>query len=37
MLFAGMALGYRDESHAINTLRTKRADQAEFLDMTRFE
>jgi nitroreductase len=37
MLFAGMALGYRDESHAINTLRTKRADPSEFLDMTRFE
>jgi len=30
MLFSGMALGYRDESHPINRLRTERATLEEF-------
>jgi len=30
MLFSGMALGYRDESHPINRLRTDRAPLEEF-------
>jgi nitroreductase len=30
MLFCGLALGYRDESHPANTLRTERAPLEEF-------
>jgi len=30
MLFAGLALGYRDESHPVNRLRTDRAALEEF-------
>ncbi len=37
MLFAGMALGYRDESHPINTLRTRRAAFDEFARMSGFD
>lgn len=37
MLFAGMALGYRDEAHPINTLRTRRAAFDTFARMTGFE
>ncbi len=31
MLFCGMALGFRDESAAINTLKTDRAPMKEFV------
>lgn len=37
MLFAGMALGYRDEAHPINTLRTRRAAFDDFVRMTGFD
>jgi len=36
MLFSGMALGYRDESAPINTLRTDRAPLGEFATMRGF-
>lgn len=36
MLFAGMALGYADTAHPINTLRTARAPLAEFADLRGF-
>ena len=36
MLFAGMALGYRDESAPINTLRTDRASVEEFAQLRGF-
>jgi nitroreductase len=36
MLFAGMALGYRDESAPINRLRTDRAPLAEFAQLRGF-
>lgn len=37
MLFCGMALGYRDESAPINTLRTDRAPLSEFATLRGFE
>jgi nitroreductase len=37
MLFAGMALGYRDEAHPINTLRTRRAAFDDFVRMRGFD
>lgn len=37
MLFCGMALGYRDESAPINTLRTDRAALQEFATLRGFE
>jgi nitroreductase len=36
MLFSGMALGYRDEAHPINTLRTRRDPFDAFATMTGF-
>ena len=36
MLFAGMALGHRDEDHPINRLRTERAPLAEFATLRGF-
>jgi nitroreductase len=36
MLFCGMALGLRDESHPINTLRTRREAFEDFATMTGF-
>jgi len=36
MLFSGMALGYRDPDHPINTLRTRRAAFDEFVKMQGF-
>jgi len=36
MLFSGMALGYRDESASINTLRTDRAPLEEFATLRGF-
>jgi nitroreductase len=36
MLFAGMALGHRDESHPINRLRTERATVEEFATLRGF-
>jgi nitroreductase len=36
MLFSGMALGYRDEAHPINTLRTRRDTVEEFAEMRGF-
>jgi hypothetical protein len=36
MVFCGMALGYSDAEHPVNTLRTDRAAPAEFLSMERF-
>jgi hypothetical protein len=36
MLFCGLALGYRDESAPINTLRTERAPLAEFATLFGF-
>jgi nitroreductase len=36
MLFSGMALGYRDPDHAINTLRTRRAPLDAFVTMQGF-
>jgi nitroreductase len=37
MLFCGLALGYGDESHPINSLRTERAPLAEFATFQGFE
>ncbi len=37
MLFCGMALGYADLSHPINTLRTERAALEDFVTMKGFE
>jgi nitroreductase len=36
LLFAGMALGYRDESAPINRLRTDRAPLEEFAELRGF-
>ena len=36
MLFSGMALGHRDDAHAINTLRTRRDPFEAFATMTGF-
>jgi nitroreductase len=36
MLFSGMALGHRDDSAAINTLRTRRDDFDVFAEMRGF-
>jgi hypothetical protein len=36
MLFSGMALGYRDETAPINTLRTDRAPLQEFASLHGF-
>jgi nitroreductase len=36
MLFSGMALGYRDEAHAINTLRTRRETLEDFAELRGF-
>jgi nitroreductase len=36
MLFSGMALGYRDEAHPINTLRTRRDTVEEFAEFRGF-
>jgi len=36
MLFSGMALGYRDEAHAINTLRTRREAVEDFAELRGF-
>jgi hypothetical protein len=36
LLFAGMALGYRDESAPINQLRTDRAPLDEFAELRGF-
>jgi nitroreductase len=36
MLFSGMALGYRDGEHPINTLRTRRAEFDAFVKMQGF-
>ena len=36
MLFSGMALGYRDEAHAINTLRTRREAVDDFAELRGF-
>lgn len=36
MLFCGMALGYMDGEHPINTLRTDRADASEFMTIRGF-
>jgi nitroreductase len=36
MLFSGMALGYRDEAHAINTLRTRREALEDFAELRGF-
>jgi nitroreductase len=36
MLFSGMALGYRDEAHAINTLRTERDAVEDFAELRGF-
>lgn len=36
MLFAGMALGYADEAHPINSLRSDRADPSEFMTISGF-
>jgi len=37
MLFSGMALGYADLSHPINTLRTERAALEDFVRMKGFD
>lgn len=37
MVFSGMALGYRDEAHPINTLRTRREDFDNWCEMRGFE
>jgi hypothetical protein len=36
MLFSGMALGYRDESAPINSLRTDRAELGEIASLRGF-
>jgi len=36
MLFSGMALGYRDETHPINSLRTRREAVEDFAEMRGF-
>ena len=36
MFFCGMALGYMDESAAVNKLRTERAQLAEFATLRGF-
>jgi len=36
MLFSGMALGYRDKAHAINTLRTRRETVDDFAELRGF-
>jgi hypothetical protein len=36
MLFSGMALGHRDDSAPINTLKTDRAPLEEFADLRGF-
>ena len=36
MLFSGMALGYRDDAHAINTLRTRRETVDDFAELRGF-
>ena len=36
MLFSGMALGYRDESAPINSLKTDRAPLEEFAELRGF-
>jgi len=36
MLFCGMSMGYRDESHPINRLRTDRAPLEEFASFRGF-
>jgi len=36
MLFSGMALGYRDDAHAINTLRTRREGLDDFAELRGF-
>jgi nitroreductase len=37
MLFAGMAVGYRDDAHAINTLRSARDPFEVWADLKGFE
>jgi hypothetical protein len=37
MLFSGMALGYADLSHPINSLRTERAALEEFMSLRGFD
>ena len=37
MLFSGMALGYRNEDHPINTLRTRRAGLDEIATFKGFD
>jgi nitroreductase len=37
MIFCGMALGYRDTKHPINSVRTDRADLSEFASLRGFE
>ena len=37
MLFSGMALGFADPAHPINTLRTERAPLAEFAELRGFD
>jgi nitroreductase len=36
MIFCGMALGYPDPEHPINSLRTDRADPAEYITIRGF-
>jgi hypothetical protein len=37
LLFSGMALGYADPAHPVNTLRTERAPLAEFSILKGFD
>jgi hypothetical protein len=37
MLFSGMALGYADLAHPVNTLRTERAALEEFVRIKGFD
>ena len=37
MLFAGMAMGYGDDAHPVNNLRTDRAPLEEFASLRGFE